>query len=198
MLSKAKLLQTTSMKFTFLIAVTVVFGYLLFRLVLKESDQPITFELFAALIGFSLTILTTSLLLHRQTEAELSKEENVLFLNLKMKVYLELIDQLQDVIMKRRITDEDILELRLLNQKIAFIASPEVLQAFNKFVRYFSELAEKESEIKPGEIDNLMDELSTLSVYIREDLFNRSDQILDTEEIRKLVISSNEELDLED
>ena len=65
-------------------------------------------------------------------------------------------------------------------------------------MRYFSKLAEKENEIEPVEIDNLMDELSILSVYIREDLFNRSDQILDFEEIRKLVISSNEELDLED
>lgn len=70
--------ETTQLILAFTLAGVVIFGYLLFRFILQNSEShPITFELFAALIGFTLTVLTTSLLLHRQTEAELSKEENI-------------------------------------------------------------------------------------------------------------------------
>ncbi len=179
-----------------LIVILVVFGYLLFRLVLNESSQPITYELFAALIGFGLTVLATSFLLNRQTEAELAKEENILFLNLKMNVYRELLDQIQDVIMKREILEEDILELRLLNQKITFVGSRAVLMAFNRFVRYFSQIA-KVGKIDPGHIDDLLDHLSELSVHIREDLFNRDRQAISSDQVKRLILSSNEQLDME-
>ncbi len=181
-----------------LLAVVVIFGYLLFRFVLQQSaDHPITYELYAALIGFALTVLTTSLLLHRQTEAELAKEENIQFLNLKMKIYLELIEQLQDVVSKRRITPEDVIELRMLNQKIAFIASPDVLRAFNGFVRRFAVLADKAS-ITDADIDLLLDEMSRLAIFIRKDLFRLDSKEVPTEELERLVLSSNDLLDLAD
>ncbi len=181
-----------------LLAIVVVFGYLLFRFVLRQSaDHPITYELYAALIGFVLTVLTTSLLLHRQTEAELAKEENIQFLNLKMKIYLELIEQLQDVVSKRRITPEDVIELRMLNQKIAFIASPDVLRAFNRFVYRFAVLAEKDT-IADADIDELLDEMSRLAIFIRKDLFRLDSREVPTEELERLVLSSNDLLDLAD
>ncbi len=181
-----------------LLAVVVIFGYLLFRFVLRQaSDHPITFELFAALIGFALTVLTTSLLLHRQTEAELAKEENIQFLNLKMKIYLELIEQLHDVVSKRRIAPEDVIELRMLNQKIAFIASPEVLKAFNRFVRRFALLADKEA-ITDTDIDLLLDEMSRLAIYIRRDLFRLDSEEVPKARLEQLVLSSNDLLDMAD
>ncbi|MEO0333164.1 MAG: hypothetical protein AAF223_16015, partial [Bacteroidota bacterium] len=128
-------MENKSLPLVIIIAVTAASAYLLFRTVLQQSEHPITFELFAALIGVSITILLTSILLRRQTVAELRKEENVLFLNVKMKVYLELIDQLQDIMAKKNILEEDMIEIRLLNQKIAFISSQEVLEAFNNFSR---------------------------------------------------------------
>ncbi len=179
-----------------LLAIVLIFGYLLFRFVLKNAeDHPITFELFAALIGFALTVLTTSLLLHRQTEAELSKEENIQFLNLKMKIYLELIEQLHDVVSKRRITPEDVIELRMLNQKIAFIASPDVLKAFNYFVQHFAQLADKES-IQEDDIDSLLDEMSRLAIRIRRDLFRLDSKEVPAAQLEQLVLSSNDLLDL--
>lgn len=181
-----------------LLAVVIIFGYLLFRFVLQQaSDHPITFELFAALIGFALTVLTTSLLLHRQTEAELAKEENIQFLNLKMKIYLELIEQLHDVVSKRRIAPEDVIELRMLNQKIAFIASPEVLWAFNRFVRRFALLADKEA-ITDTDIDLLLDEMSRLAIYIRRDLFRLDSEEVPKARLEQLVLSSNDLLDMAD
>ncbi|MEM8966022.1 MAG: hypothetical protein AAGE93_06365 [Bacteroidota bacterium] len=44
---------------------------MLFRAVLQKSEHPIAFELFVVLIGVSITVL-----LRRQTVAELRKEEN--------------------------------------------------------------------------------------------------------------------------
>ena len=179
------------------IAIAATAAYLLFRTVLNASEHPITFELFAALIGVSITILLTSILLRRQTAAELRKEENVMFLNQKMKVYNELIDQLYDIISKKNILEEDMIEIRLLNQKLTFIASQEVLLAFSKFSRIFASFALKEA-IGNEEIDKLLLELSHMSLAIREDLLqNEPHTGDDPETIRKAVLRSNENLDIE-
>jgi len=179
-----------------LLAVTLIVGYLLIRLILSNSQTPIVFELFAAIIGFALTVLTTSILLSKQTEAELSKEESIQFLNLKMSMYQELLNQLEDIIMKRSIKWEDIVELRLLNQRIAFIGSPEVLLSFNKFVRVFADFSR--SEVMTEEmIDKLLDEMSKLTVDIRNDLFQNDTKVLSKEQIQSLILSSNEILDID-
>lgn len=173
------------------------FAYLLFRTVLEQSDHPVTFELFAALIGVSITVLLTSILLKRQTGAELRKEENVMFLDLKMKTYTELIEQLQDIISKKNVLEEDMIEIRLLNQKLTFIGSEEVLIAFNSFSRCFARLALKDG-IDDDDIDELLEELSEMSVYIRKDLMHTAPRKLDSEaKIRAAVRKSNENLDIE-
>lgn len=179
------------------IAITAGLAYLMFRTVLRQSEHPITFELFAALIGVSITILLTSILLKRQTEAELRKEENIMFLDLKMKIYQELIEQLYDIISKKKVLEEDMIEIRLLNQKIAFIASQDVLVAFREFSQCFASLAVKPT-IGNEEIDLLLVELSELSFYIRQDLLqNPSRAEDDPEQIRQAIQKSNENLDIE-
>ena len=179
------------------IAVAAASAYLLFRTVLQESEHPITFELFAALIGVSITIVLTSILLSRQTAAELRKEENIMFLNQKMKVYYELIDQLYDIISKKNILEEDMIEIRLLNQKLAFIASQQVLLSFSKFSRSFAALAIKDA-IDNDDIDLLLLELSQMSVYIRQDLLQNSPRDMDNlETIREAILQSNKNLDIE-
>ena len=176
------------------VAVAAASAYLLFRTVLQESEHPITFELFAALIGVSITIVLTSILLNRQTTAELRKEENILFLNQKMKVYNELIDQLYDIISKKNILEEDMIEIRLLNQKLAFIASQEVLVSFNKFSRSFATLA-KQDAMSDDDIDLLLLELSQMSIFIRQDLLLNSPRDMDDPEtIRKAILKKQSEL----
>ncbi len=152
-------------------------------------------ELFAAIIGFALTVMTTSLLLSKQTEAELRKEESVQFLNLKMNIYLELLNQLKDIIAKKKINSDDVMELRLLNQRISFIGSPDVLIAFNRFVRAFAEMANKE-EKGDEMIDNLLDQMSLLTVHIRNDLFQTDTKQLKSEEIKRIILSSDDLLDI--
>ncbi|MGD1891269.1 MAG: hypothetical protein ACFB15_11830 [Cyclobacteriaceae bacterium] len=107
-------MRNKSFPLIILIAVAATSGYLLFQTVLKQSESPIRFKLFVSLIGVSITIWLTCILLHWQTVAELRKEENVLFQDMKMKGYLEPIDQLQDFIAKKNILEEDMIEIRLL------------------------------------------------------------------------------------
>ena len=191
------MIKIKSLTLVVVIGVAAAAAYMLFRTVLQQSEHPITFELFAALIGVSITILLTSILLRRQTVAELRKEENVLFLDMKMKVYLELIDQLQDIMAKRNILEEDMIEIRLLNQKIAFISSQEVLEAFNNFSRCYATKALKD-EIDDDDIDELLLELSKMSFHIRRDLLR--DTARDEEDelkVRTAILQSNENLDIE-
>jgi hypothetical protein len=178
-----------------LIAIILIIGYLVLRIIFNGATPAITFELFAAILGFTLTSLVTFLLLNKQTDAELQKEESILFLNLKMSVYQELLKQLHDVITKRKIHKEDITELRLLNQRISFVASAEVLQAFNNFVKFFAIQTKKEN-LDDKIVDALLDEMSKLTVYIRRDLFQTDKKELNSQEIERLIINSNDLLDL--
>ncbi|MEM6845539.1 MAG: hypothetical protein AAF632_25215 [Bacteroidota bacterium] len=190
-------MKNKSLPLVIIIAVAATSAYLLFRTVLEQSEHPITFELFAALIGVSITILLTSILLRRQTVAELRKEENVLFLDVKMKVYLELIDQLQDIMAKKNILEEDMIEIRLLNQKIAFISSQEVLEAFNSFSRLYAAKALKD-QMDDDDIDELLRELSKMSFHIRRDLLRDTSRDKENElRVRTAILQSNENLDIE-
>ena len=188
-------LSNKSIPILVLLAIVLVIGYLVLRIIFNDNTPAITFELFAAILGFTLTSLVTFLLLNKQTDAELRKEESIQFLNLKMSVYQELLKQLHDVILKRKIKKEDITELRLLNQQISFVASAEVLQAFNGFVKFFA-LQTKKENLDDEIIDDLLDEMSKLTVFIRRDLFQADKKKLNSKEIEHLILSSNDLLDV--
>lgn len=180
-----------------LIAIIFFSGYATLRIVLNSEVTPLTFEIYAAIIGFTITSLTTWALLGKQTENELKKEDSIRFLNLKTSIYLELIKQLEDIIRNQKITHEDVIELRLLNQKMIFAASEEVLVAFNKFVLRFVKLAEQKT-ISDKNIDDLLDEMSLLSVAVRKDLMGdrAKDDPVD-KDLRKLILRTNELMDFE-
>lgn len=188
-------LSNKSIPILVLLAIVLVMGYLVLRIIFNSNTPAITLELFAAILGFTLTSLVTFLLLNKQTDAELRKEESIQFLNLKMSVYQELLKQLHDVILKRKIKKEDITELRLLNQQISFVASAEVLQAFNGFVKFFA-LQTKKENLDDKIIDDLLDEMSKLTVFIRRDLFQADKKKLNSKEIEHLILSSNDLLDV--
>lgn len=188
-------LSNKSIPILVLLAIVLVMGYLVLRIIFNSDTPAITLELFAAILGFTLTSLVTFLLLNKQTDAELRKEESIQFLNLKMSVYQELLKQLHDVILKRKIKKEDITELRLLNQQISFVASAEVLQAFNGFVKFFA-LQTKKENLDDKIIDDLLDEMSKLTVFIRRDLFQADKKKLNSKEIEHLILSSNDLLDV--
>ena len=137
-------------------------------------------------------------MLGKQTENELNKEVRIRFLTLKTTIYQELIRQLEDIVRKEKITHEDIIELRLLSQRMIFIAGENVLVAFNKFVIRFVKLAKNE-KISEKDLDDLLDEMSMVSVEIRNDILdNKVKQDMDVQSFEKLILKTNELMDFSD
>ena len=94
--------------FTIILISSILLSYFLFREILfKSESNPMTFELTAGLIGVIVTTLITFLLLNKQTNAELKKEENIMFLDLKAKIYTELMAQIQDILTKGQVKEID-------------------------------------------------------------------------------------------
>jgi len=137
-------------------------------------------------------------LLGKQTENELNKEVRIRYLTLKTTIYQELIRQLEDIVRKEKITHEDIIELRLLSQRMIFIAGENVLVAFNKFVIRFVRLSKNE-KISEKDLDDLLDEMSMVSVEIRNDILdNKAKQDMDVQSFEKLILKTNELMDFSD
>ena len=98
-------------------------------LFLRGDIPSYAVEIAAALIGSLITVIITMLLLARQSESELLRERNVRLLDAKIKVYDGLIDAVKMMIRTGQIGPEQQLEIQMLNQRLSFYASTEVLGA---------------------------------------------------------------------
>jgi hypothetical protein len=98
--------------------------------------------------------------------------------------------QIQDILTKGEVKEIDRIEIKILNQKIAFIASEEVLEAFNEFSALFSQIA-RSSDVSDDEEHLLFESLSKVSVAIREDLLHHKIDKTDGKRVKELVLSSN-------
>jgi hypothetical protein len=160
----------------------IVLSYLFFRFAYDVSDSwPFSQEVILAFVGAIITILITAVLLNKQTEVELKKEESIKYLELKSAIYMDLLDHLQKVFLAGEATEADIITLKFLNHKLALVANPQVLIQFEDFIRAFTKRVEnpeegEESEISEEDEDVLMRELSKLTVAIRQDLIGQLDE----------------------
>ncbi len=130
---------------------------------------PFSQEIIAAIMGAIITILITAALLNKQTEVELLKEENLKFMELKSSIYTQLLDYIEDIILEESVSYKDLIRLRILNQKISFVASSQVLVAFGKFIDFFSEIVQ-DNKLVEQEVDKLLRLVGDLSIQIRYDL----------------------------
>lgn len=151
------------------IALSIITYFLFREMYYSNSDFPYSQEILAAFIATVITILITSLLLNKQTEVEMLKEENLKILELKASIYNKLFSYLEEVFLKQEVTKSDIIKLKLINQKLSTIASIDVLKIFEKFIEEFN-LATKDKKILGDDIDDLLEILSSLSNAIRYDL----------------------------
>jgi len=63
-------------------------GYLFLRLAYHVADKfPFTQEIILVVLGTLATILITAMLLNKQTEVELQKEQSIKFIELKTETY---------------------------------------------------------------------------------------------------------------
>ncbi len=173
-----QLLQIKKENLLYMIIATLLFigGYAFLRYSYKITDNlPFAQEIVLVVLGTIVTILITAILLNKQTEVELKKEENIKFLELKTDIYLQLLNYLENIMLKNITTDEDLIKLRFLTHKLAIVASPDVLVQFEKFVHLFIQTT-RDHRLEKKETNIISEELAKLTVKIRADLVGELDK----------------------
>ncbi len=159
-----------------LASILVIGGYWFLRYAYHVADRmPFSQEIVLIILGTIITMLITALLLNKQTEVELKKEENIKFIELKTSIYLELLNHIQDIMLGGDVSAEDRIRLRILAHKLAIVAAPDVLTQFEKLIECFTQVT-RDDAVGDDDIDRLMEELARLSVHIRRDLIGEIDE----------------------
>ena len=155
--------------------ILVVGGYWFLRYAYQVADAaPFSQEVVLVILGTIITIFITAILLNKQTEVELKKEENIKFIELKTDIYLQLFNHIEQIILEGNADEKDKIKLRILAHKLAIVASPEVLEQFEYFLDNFAKVT-KDDLVGQSDTNILMDELAELSVHIRKDLLGDLD-----------------------
>ncbi len=150
-------------------------GYFFLRLAYHISDKmPFTQEIILIVLGTLATVLITAMLLNKQTEVELEKEKNVKFLELKTQTYLRLIDNLEEIVKKRVVDEEEINKLMFNTHRLAIFASPSALAEYQKFLSVFNKKTE-DGMVSIDDANQLSQSLARLTVLIRKDLIGELD-----------------------
>jgi len=180
--------------YMFMSSVLVIGGYWFLRYAYKVADSaPFSQEIVLVVLGTIVTILITAILLNKQTEVELKKEENIKFIDLKTDIYLQLFDHLEQILLDGNADKKDKIKLRILAHKLAIVSSPEVLTQFEDFLEKFATVTEDDL-VEQTDSDILMDELAELSIFIRKDLIGDLDhrQGVNEDELAKQIIDNSE------
>jgi len=185
--------QRNSLLFLLLALVTSIGGYLYFREAYYVSEPAVfSQEVILILIGSIITVFITAMLLNKQTEVEIHKEERIRYLELKSSIYMQLIDHIEDIILSGETTEDDLTRLKFLNHKLSLVASPEVLVQFEDFVEAFMQ-ASRDTDIDRSEAEEIMRHLALLTIRIRHDLLGDLDegQALSEGEIAEQIKTNN-------
>jgi hypothetical protein len=157
-------------------AIVFVGGYFFLRLAYKMSDQmPFTQEIVLIVLGTLATILITAMLLNKQTAVELDKEQSVKFIELKTETYQNLINTLEEIVIHKDITREDLTKLQFHTHRLAIFASPAVLKEYQHFLDVFHAAIEIDNHVSGKDEDLLSEALAKLTVHIRADLVGELD-----------------------
>ncbi len=176
--------------------ILIVGGYWFLRYAYHVADvAPFSQEIVLVILGTIITIFITAILLNKQTEVELKKEENIKFIELKTDIYLQLIDHLEQILLNGNTDKKDKIKLRILAHKLAIVASPAVLSQFEEFVDKFSDVTEDDL-VSLADTNIIMDELAELSVFIRQDLIGDLDSRagVDKKQLAKQIMDNSDAL----
>ena len=179
---------TKKLIYLILTFITLIAGYAYLRYAYKVTDTtPFTQEIVLIVLGTIATVFITALLLNKQTEVEIEKEQNIKFLDLKAATYERLLDLMEEMADANLLTDKDITKLQFVTHRLAIFASPAVLNEYNNFLKVLSELS------KDGTLNNddqqLGEALGKLTVQIRFDLLNENptQKTYSTDQIKRLI-----------
>ena len=174
--------------------ILIIGGYWFLRYAYHVADvAPFSQEIVLVILGTIITIFITAILLNKQTEVELKKEENIKFIELKTDIYLQLINHLEQILLNGNTDKKDKIKLRILAHKLAIVASPAVLSQFQEFVDKFSDVTEDDL-VSLADTNIIMDELAELSVYIRQDLIGDLDSRagVDKKQLAKQIMDNSD------
>jgi len=167
--------KTKQFNYLLLTFMTIIVGYAYLRYAYKVTDStPFTQEIVLIILGTIATVFITSLLLNKQTEVEIEKEQNIRFLELKTKTYERLLDLMEDMSVHGSFKDDSITKLHFITHRLAIFASPSVLEEYNKFLRVVSEISKDGSFNEDHEV--LSKALGQLTIQIRFDLLNENNE----------------------
>jgi hypothetical protein len=187
-------LARENLLYLLLTAIVVVGGYLYLRYAYRVMDQaPFTQEIVLIILGTIATVLITAMLLNKQTEVELRKEQSIKFIELKSEIYMDFIGYMEQIILEREVTDQDHVRLQFLTHKLAMVASPAVLAQYRHFLEVFNH-STRDEELDKQEGDAISAALAQLTVKIRQDLVGELDEegLYDATAISRQVISNAE------
>ena len=187
-------MNTKQFAYLTLTLLTVTSGYFYLRYAYKVTDStPFTQEIVLIILGTLATVFITALLLNKQTEVEIVKEQSIKFLDLKTKTYERLLDLMESMSAKESFHEDSITKLHFITHRLAIFASPAVLNEYNAFLNVISEISKDSSFQNDKEI--LSEALSRLTVQIRFDLLNENTSSTPTyslEQIKKLIKRNSE------
>jgi type II secretory pathway pseudopilin PulG len=150
-------------------------GYLFLRLAYNISDKfPFTQEIILVVLGTLATILITAMLLNKQTEVELQKEQSIKFIELKTETYQRLIDMLEEISLKEKLQEKDFIKLQFNSHRLAIFASAKVLDEYENFLSVLNANIE-DRNISSIDREKISYALAKLTIYIREDLIGELD-----------------------
>lgn len=163
-------------------------GYVFLRLAYHVADEfPFSQEWVLIILGTLVTITLTALLLNKQTEIELKKEERAKFLDLKTTIYFELLDHIQEVVIKGRTDPTEALRMRMLSHKLALVASVEVLAEYHHFLDIYRRHLQN-LELDAQETEDIMDALARLTLRIRADILG----VADAQTTQRIILANND------
>jgi hypothetical protein len=183
-------LKNKQILYLFLSFITLLTGYAFLRYAYKVTDTvPFTQEIVLIILGTLATIFITSLLLNKQTTVEIQKEQSIRFLELKTNTYEKLFDLLEQMSINDNIKQKDIINLQFITHRLAIISSAEVLNEYKNFVMIMNKLLEDKSF--SGDNQVLHSSISKLTLQIRADIINQSNESNYSQEDIEKIISFN-------
>jgi len=157
-------------------AIVFVGGYFFLRLGYHMADKmPFTQEILLIVLGTIATILITAMLLNKQTSVELEKEQSVKFIDLKTQTYQNLIDTLEEMLLHKDITSNELTQLQFHTHRLAIFSSPAVLKEYRNFLNVFNETIANDKHVSMEDSSLISHALAKLTVYIRADLLGELD-----------------------
>ena len=181
-----------------LVAITFIGGYFFLRAAYLVSNAfPFTQEIILVFLGTIATIVITALLLNKQTEVELKKEENIKYIELKTSFYVQFLDYVEEMLSKPTVTKKDFMKLKALTHKLSLISSERFLEKYHDFLNVFLKSSEDE-HFSEFDINLISNELAELCLEIRNDLLSESGTKKEplSARVKKLILNNTRALKL--